>query len=113
MILAKHNMSALPKKRTEVFQTLASLTMTIRREKGCARCELFQESEDPSSFELVEEWQSRTDLDEHLRSDVFGVLLGLAPLLARPVQTMIVDASAAEGAEAVKKARGVVAEDRG
>lgn len=107
MILAKLNMSAAPEKRPEVFQTLASLVMAIRREKGCSRCELLHESEDPSSFEIVEEWQSRDALDDHLRSDVFGVLLGLTPLLTRPVQTKIYDISSAEGAEAVRKARGL------
>ena len=106
MILLKLRMSAVPEKRNEVFQTLASLAVTIRKEKGCRRCEFFQQGEDQSSFEIIEEWQTREELDEHLRSPVFGILLGLAPLLMGPPGTRIYNVASVEGMEAVQKARG-------
>ena len=93
-------------KRTEVFQTLASLAQMTRREKGCLRCEFCQESEDDSSFTLIEEWGSREEFDGHLRSPVFGVLLGLAPLLKGPLGVNICTVASREGMEAVKRARG-------
>lgn len=98
-------MSAIPEKRAEIFQTLASLAMVIRREKGCSRCELLLESEDQGSLDLLEEWKSRDDLDEHLRSQVFGILLGLVPLLKTPLAMSVYTVAAVEGMEAVKKAR--------
>jgi quinol monooxygenase YgiN len=106
MFIAKLKMSAVPEKRSEVFQTLASLAVTIRKEKGCRRCEFFQQSEDQSSFEIVEEWQTREELDEHLRSPVFAILLGLGPLLLGPPTMQIYNVASAEGMEAVRKARG-------
>ena len=109
MILSILNVRSYAEKRTEVVQTLASLASLIRREKGCLLCELCQESGDYTSFTLIEEWGSREEFDGHLRSPVFGVLLGLAPLLKCPLGVNICTVASREGMEAVRRVRGHVA----
>jgi quinol monooxygenase YgiN len=109
MIVSILNVRSAAGKRTEVFQTLASLAPMIRREKGCLRCEFCQEGEDDTSFTLIEEWGSREEFDGHLRSPVFGVLLGLAPLLRCPLGVNICTVASREGMEAVRRVRGHVA----
>jgi quinol monooxygenase YgiN len=105
MVLSELSLSVMPEKRTEVSQTLASLAALIRREKGCRRCEFFLEGENQSGFEFIEEWQSRAEFEEHMRSHVFGILLGLAPLLRQPLSMRIYTVASAEGMEAVRRAR--------
>jgi len=105
MIVSIMNVSSSAEKRTEVFQTLASLARLIRGEKGCLRCEFCQESEDDTAFTIVEEWRSRGEFDEHLRSRIFGILLGVMPLLKKPLEVSICTVSSREGMEAVRRAR--------
>ena len=68
--------------RKEFLQTLHPLIDGIRHEKGCVRYDVYQDVENENTFILIEEWETRADLDEHLRSDRFGVLLGALKLLS-------------------------------
>ncbi len=106
MIIVIVNASASREKRTEVFQTLASVVLVSRGARGCLRCQFCQDGEDDTAFALIEEWQSREALDEHLQSQVFGVLLGLMPLLREPLGMRLCTVAALEGMEAVRRARG-------
>ena len=81
MIIVQITMSALPEKRKEVLQTLLSMIAAIRQEKGCRSYQGFQNIEDESIFSLVGEWETLEDLEYHIRSDRFGVLLGTKILL--------------------------------
>jgi quinol monooxygenase YgiN len=76
MILVKITMHSLPEKRKEVFQTLLSMIEETRQEKGCRSYQVFQCIEDENVFCLVGEWEAREDLERHMRSNKFGVLLG-------------------------------------
>jgi hypothetical protein len=55
---------------------------------------------------LLEEWQTRKALNQHLRSDMFGVLLGTKSLLIEPHGIHIYTIDQSEGMEAVHSARG-------
>jgi quinol monooxygenase YgiN len=105
MIVSILNLDSFAERRKEVFQTLSSLAQVIRAEQGCQRCEFCQEGEDDTAFTLVGEWGSREVFDRHLRSPVFGILLGLQPLLKRPIGVRICTVASREGMEAVKRAR--------
>ena len=111
MVLSELSLSVIPEKRTEVSQTLASLAALIRRENGCRRCEFFLSGESQSGFEFIEEWQSRAEFEEHMRSHIFGILLGLAPLLRQPLAMRIYTVASAEGMEVVRRARRRAAEN--
>ena len=106
MIIAIIDMSAATRKRTEVFQALATVALMVRREKGCLRCQFCQDSEDDTALSLIEEWRSRKELDEHLQSQVFTILLGLVALLKEPLEIRICTVASDEGMETVKRARG-------
>ncbi len=99
-------MNVLPEKRKELLQTVHPLIALIREEKGCISCRLFKDDEDENSFSLVEEWVTQEDLDNHLRSDRFGVLLGAKSLLSEPHEIKINTVSYTSGMEAVRAARG-------
>jgi quinol monooxygenase YgiN len=65
MIIAKIIMNALPKKRKEVLKTLLSMIAPIRQKRGCRSYQVFQDIEDENVFSLVQEWETREDLEYH------------------------------------------------
>ena len=106
MILAIIEMNARPAKRKELLQTLHAVIQQIRKEKGCAKCSACQDIENENIFSLIEEWTTQQDIDNHLRSDIFTVLLGTKNLLSEPLEIKFFSVSSTAGMEAVKATRG-------
>ena len=79
-------MEVSAKKRKELSQTITSLISSIRREKGCGRCDFFQGMEDENFLCLLEEWDSRKNFETHRKSECFKVLRGAMNLLEEPCE---------------------------
>jgi quinol monooxygenase YgiN len=105
MIVVRITMNVLPEKQKELVQTLLSMIELTEMEAGCLSFALFCNMEDKNLLNLLEEWQSRKDLDQHLQSDMFGVLLGTKSLLIEPHGIHIYTINRSEGMEAVHTAR--------
>lgn len=88
MIQVVIRMKVLSEKRLELSQTIASLSTTTRREKGCRRCDFFQDVEKENELCLLEEWDNRKSFITHLKSDHFKVLRGAMSLLQEPFELM-------------------------
>lgn len=101
MILVRISMNVLPHKQKEVMQTLLSMIESVGKEKGCLGYNVFCDMENNHVFNLIEEWETREDLECHIRSERFGVLLGTKSLLVRPSEMKIHTVSFSEGAEVV------------
>jgi quinol monooxygenase YgiN len=86
MILVITRIKVLSEKRMELLQTIASLSGSIRMEKGCRRCNFCQSIEDENRLFLLEEWDTRKNLMTHLKSDHFRVLRGAMNLLSEPYE---------------------------
>ena len=84
MILMTIRMKVLSEKRRELYQTLISLTGSIRGQKGCRRCDFCVSAEDENEFCLFGEWENKEDLAIHLESNLFKVLMGAMGLLKNP-----------------------------
>jgi quinol monooxygenase YgiN len=84
VIIVRIAMHALPEKQKEVMQTLLSMIASTGKERGCLSHHVFQDIEDVNVFSLIDEWETREDLDRHIRSAKFGVLLGTKSLLCEP-----------------------------
>ena len=105
MIIVRITMNALIEKRTEVMQTLLSMIEPTENGKGCLSCHISRDIEDKNVFSLIEEWDTREDLDDHIRSERFSVLLGTKSLLFEPPKIQIHTVSQSEGMETVNAAR--------
>jgi quinol monooxygenase YgiN len=105
MIILKITMNVLSEKKKELSQTLLSMMEAMEKAEGCLRCTLYSDIEDKSLLMLLEEWRNRKDLDHHLRSEIFGVLLGTKSLLNEPHELDIYTIHQAESYEAVLAAR--------
>lgn len=88
MILVIIRMNVLSEKRMELSQTIASLSGSIRKEKGCRRCDFCQSVEDETRLFLLEEWDTEENLMTHLNSEHFRVLRGAMNLLKEPYEMM-------------------------
>jgi quinol monooxygenase YgiN len=99
-------MKSLMEKRTEMRQTLFSMIEPAKKEKGCLNYEIFCDINGKAVFNLIEEWETREDLANHIRSEKFGVLVGTKSLLAKPWEIQIHTVSHSEGMEFVNAIRG-------
>ena len=105
MIIVRIAMNALPEKQKEVMQTLLSMVESTGKEKGCLSHQVFRDIEEENIFSLIDEWETREDLDLHIRSAKFGVMLGTKSLLCEPPNIQIHTVSDSEGMAAVNAAR--------
>ena len=106
MILVIITLNAAPEKRKELLQTLKSIIGRIHEEKGCTRVRLLLDGDDGNIQYLMEEWNTREDLDDHIRSDLFGVLLGAKSILSEQLDFKIMAVASTDGMEIIKKTRG-------
>ena len=105
MIIVRITMNVLPEKQLEVTQTLLSMIEPTGKEAGCLSYAVCCDIEDKNLFNLLEEWKTREDLEHHLRSNRFGVLLGSKTLLCEPLKIQIFTVADAEGIESVNSVR--------
>jgi len=89
MILVIIRMKVLAEKRKELSQTIASLIGSLRTEKGCLRCDSYRSMEDENELCIVEEWDTRENLNSHLKSERFKVLRGAMSLLQEPFERVV------------------------
>ena len=73
MILVIIRMKVLTEKRLELSQTIASLSGSTRMEKGCRRCDFCQNVEKENELYLLEEWDTRNNLLNYLKSNHFKI----------------------------------------
>lgn len=105
MIAVRIIMNVLPEKQLELMQTLLSMIEPTGKEAGCLSYAIFCDIEDKNRFSLIEEWETREDLDHHIMTHRFGVLLGTKTLLCEPLKIQILTVSDFEGIEAVNSVR--------
>ncbi|SDU42904.1 putative quinol monooxygenase [Desulfobacula phenolica] len=105
MIAVKITLEVLPEKKLEVMQTLTSLIKPVGKEQGCKSYYIACDINDKNCFCIFEEWKTREDLDHHIKSLRFGVLLGTKTLLRNPLKIRIYSVIRTQGMEAVEAIR--------
>ena len=105
MIFVRTTLKVYPEKQLEVPQTLLSLIKPVREEPGCKSYCAFCDINDKNQFTLLEEWETQKDLDRHIQTDLFGVLLGTKILSCEPPQIQIHTVSQTQGMETIHAVR--------
>jgi quinol monooxygenase YgiN len=105
MIIATMNIHVFSDHRKELVQTIHPLVKGIREESGCDGCHVYQDMNDENRLFFVEEWNSQGDLDAHLRSEHFRVLMGAINLLSESLEIRFNSVCGCKGIEAVEAAR--------
>ena len=96
MVVVNIKINPLIDKQKEVMQTLLSMVEAMEAAKGCLSYKVFCDVEDKTAYNLIEEWETREDLDRHMGSDMFGVLLGTKSLLCEAPKIQIHTVSRSE-----------------
>ncbi|OGP66630.1 MAG: hypothetical protein A2031_09655 [Deltaproteobacteria bacterium RBG_19FT_COMBO_43_11] len=86
MILIITRMKVVSEKRRELSQAIASLSSSIKTEKGCRRCDFCQSIDDENRLFLLEEWDTQENLMAHMKSEHFRVIRGAMNLLTEPYE---------------------------
>ena len=106
MVVFTIRIKVRPEKRRELKQTLRGFPAPTGNGKGCLGHHFYEDLEDKDSFILVEEWESRAKLNDFLRSDRFGVLLGAMDLLGESPRIRFTEITDQGGMEVIEAARG-------
>ena len=85
----------------ELSQTIASLSGSIRMEKGCRRCDFCRSVGDENRLFLLEEWDTEKDLMTHMKSEHYRVFRGAMNLLREPYEMMFHTVFHPEGMEEI------------
>lgn len=84
MIINTTKIRVPPENRKELYQTILPLLDPIRCERGCLNYRFYVDTADENSTLLIGEWETRADLDNHLRSNDFAILVGAISVLSGP-----------------------------
>ena len=66
MLLVDAQCTILPERREEFLREVRSIIPVVRNEAGCRRYDLVSDTQSPSTFHFIEEWESQRHLDDHL-----------------------------------------------
>ncbi|MFH1976081.1 MAG: antibiotic biosynthesis monooxygenase family protein [Pseudomonadota bacterium] len=105
MIIVRITMNVLPEKQKEMEQTLISMIWLMKQAAGCRSYVILSDVENINLLNLIGEWRTRKDLDNHLKSEIFSIFLGTKSLLKEPLGIHIYTVIKSEGMEAVTEAR--------
>ena len=96
----------VPAERRKVFLDSARLTIgPTKVQPGCISCEFYQNLNDPDVVLYVEEWESRENLEHHIKSDPYRIILSLMELSAETPEIKLNTISKTEGLEAIEALR--------
>jgi len=106
MVIALIKLNARSEKCLELKQSLLAMIEPTRKLAGCLSYNIYQDVENDNDFSLIQIWQTRDDLDDYVRSDLFTVLIGIRYLLSRPSEISVNEVTHSsywEDAEAVRR----------
>jgi quinol monooxygenase YgiN len=89
-VLTMVKMTAFPKKRAELLQTLDTLkNCTCKAELGCVEYRFYQEGENENHLILIMEWLTQDKLAAYQNSDQYKILRGAISLLCESSEMRI------------------------
>jgi quinol monooxygenase YgiN len=97
-------MVCTPEKRDEIIQAIRLILGPVRVKSGCLSSDLYVDIENDNTFFLIEEWDNQGDLDEHLRSEHYRIVLSTMNYLCEPPVVKFNTVSDIGGLDVVDKA---------
>jgi quinol monooxygenase YgiN len=86
MIITTIKVRTTAANRKELMQTFCSLSDSIQKEQGCNSSTVYHEvGNNGEAVMVIQEWGTEKQLDNHLRSNQFAVMLGAMSLLEKPL----------------------------
>jgi len=105
MILLNLSIKVNRDRREELVQTVRSLYRELCGKNGLVNHGLYGDLEDDNSLLVVQEWETKVDLDAHLGSDTFRVLMGALSVLTESRRIRFDTVSRQAGEEVIDSLR--------
>jgi len=107
MILTVH-LKVPPEKRLDALKTIHSVIGQTAVQPGCLGCELFNSTQNDDNLLLQEKWQSREDLNRHVKTPEFRKIMVTMDLACEPPDISFIECGLPEGMDLVEKILGDV-----
>ena len=95
-----------PQNQDKAVEIINFILERIRVESGCASCHFYRDASSKGVFLLLQEWESRADLERHICSEEFRHILALIELASEPPEIRFNTISKEEGLETIESVRG-------
>ena len=105
MIVGTLRLLPAPQRRAEVLSIFRTIQGPVQAQPGCLACHIYEEREPDRAVVLVEKWESREALEEHLRSEAYRRVLGAIELSGAPPEVSFDYVTATEGMELIERSR--------
>ncbi len=84
MIMTILKVEISPEEQHKVLETLRYVNEPIRVKPGFINSGIYKDLENSDSLTIVEEWESREDLNRHIRSEDYRETLALMDMSSKP-----------------------------
>ena len=105
MIIVTLRIKAPGNRRKDFLDSVRLMLGPTKVQPGCISCDFYQDLNDPDALLYVEEWQSRQNLEHHVKSDLYRIILSLMDLSDGPPKFKLSTISKTEGLEAIEAVR--------
>ena len=105
MVIVTLRFKILPERRNDFLTSARLLAGPTQILPSCISCRFYEEIENPDVILLVEEWKSRSDLEHHIASDKYRILLSLMEFSVEPPKIKFNTVSSKEGIEVIEAVR--------
>lgn len=92
-------------KRKDALEMLRCLSEPTQAKPGCISCRVYEDLSDGNTFTLVEEWESRAELDSHILSEEYTMILALMDISSSPPEIKFNVISHSVGMETIEAVR--------
>ncbi len=92
-----------PYKSDEFTKSIRSLSLKIRKQKGCLGYSVYRDSEKENTYTLIGEWKTRQDMEKHFQTHDLEVLIGAARVLGETFEMNIAEVVETGGFEFAKE----------
>ena len=105
MIIVTMRIKVPSGRRKEFLDSARLILGPTEVQPGCISSRFYQDLNDPNTALYVEEWESRENLEHHIKSDTYRIILSLMELSEEPPDIKINTISKTEGLEAIEALR--------
>ena len=105
MIISTVRLAIWERDRSEVLRTLRVFMGHATAKSGCAGFSISQDVTDPKTLTICTQWATREDLDQHVRSAEYRLLLAVIDLSVTPPDISFDDLGHIGGLELVRALR--------
>lgn len=105
MIRSSIRMRIPVEKESEALDILSSITEQVQYEPSCISCRIYRSADEPHAIMIEELWKTREDLQRHLRSDTYRLILLVIEMAESPPEIRFDSILCSTGLELIENER--------